>query len=203
MVWYLPIGVYEGIKMTSEITDSTVNLSADGEIPHAVLRVGAGAIPVAPEYDSVLHFLAAAAPNELAVQEWIAQQADSSDAARKFGELAEDGMIMSVGEYAITDPRFAKVVVQRAAPMTQVADDTAEPEDDQLLVNAGGGEYLVGEAMFTLVNSMDDSPVPVRSLFAKLRDVAPAGSQPHIDQAFEADLKSLVATGAVRVYHMD
>ncbi|MGH3089170.1 MAG: hypothetical protein ACRDSJ_17880, partial [Rubrobacteraceae bacterium] len=197
------IGVYEGIKMTSEITDSTVDLSGDGEIPHAVLRVGAGSIPVSPDYDAVLDFLASSAPNELALKTWISDQPEPDAVVETLRELSEDGMIMSVGEYPLADPRFAKVVVRPAAPITRVADETAAPGDDQILVNAGNGEFLASEPLVDLISAMDEAPVPVAELFSRFRDTVSADERPYADQVFEADLKSLVATGAVHVYHAE
>ncbi|MGH3999965.1 MAG: hypothetical protein ACRDTJ_21175 [Pseudonocardiaceae bacterium] len=199
MVWYLPIGVYEGIKMTSEITDSTVDLSGDGEIPHAVLRVGVGAIPVPTSYGRLLEYLATA-PEDVSLKSWIAEQSDSADLVKQMNDLNENGLVFPIGEYPPTDQMFDDVLIRQVARANRIPDDTAEPGDDLIAVDAGGGEFLVTEPLLDLTERLGSDPVSFKTVYNDLLSSLTDDDRQHAATLFETGLQSLVKTGALTVY---
>lgn len=199
MVWFVPIGIYEGVKTTAEITDSTVDLSDDApDAEHVALRIGTGTIPAPIEYDTLLEFLARRAPNDLYLSEWIGQQPNPDDVATQFDELVENGIIMTFGEYPLDHPRMAGRVAVKGDPVVRVGDEREEGRRS-IWVDAGRGELLADEPLVELIEQMTDVPVPVDDLYARFTRALVDEEKPRASQRFEASLESMVQTGAVSI----
>lgn len=198
MVWYLPIGVYDGIKPASQIVDSTVDLSSDRDALQAVLRLGSGSIPIPESYGPILEFLSMA-PTDILLAQWLVEQEDADAAKQSLTELAENGLIMSFGEHPITDPRVAERQVAKKSPITRVHDDTAEEGDELVLIEAAGGEVLVHGALLDLVGRSGPQPISVGNLYMRLEGTLSGKANAQPDQILEAGLQSLVQAGAVEV----
>lgn len=199
MVWFIPIGIYEGVKTTAEITDSTIDLSGDApDAEHVALRIGTGTIPAPIEYDALLSFLAAEAPNDLLLPEWVGQQEDPDGLATQFEQLVDNGIVMTFGEYPLDHPRMAGRVAVRANPVTR-GDTTFDDDNKSIWVSAGRSEVLATESFVEIVESMGNSPVPVEDLFARLLASLSGNDIKHASQIFESDLQALVQTGALNV----
>lgn len=199
MVWFVPVGIYEGVKTTAEITDPTVDLSEDpAEMTHVALRVGAGTIPLPVEYDELLAFLATSAPNDLYLPEWVGQTEDPEDTATKFEELAEHGIVMTFGEYPLDHPRMAGRVVLRGDEIARGTRSTAA-SSIAIRIDAGRGKVLVAEPLVTIAEALTDDPLPVEEMYARFVAALDGADREHASQLFEAGLQSLVQTGAVHV----
>lgn len=199
MVWFLPIGVFEGVKLTSEISDSISDLSEDGEVLHAVLRLGSGSAPVDSEYSDVLEFLSSA-PSHEALNQWAEEQEHPDVAATKFRELVEDGVVMSFGEFDIADQRMLGRLVRKVSTPERLEFSPASGQDPTLVCFRGrAGRAFANATLLDVVGSLEDDATELLPLFARFNDAFGADSA-RSEATFVSGLESLVQAGVVEIY---
>ncbi len=195
MVWFLPIGTYDGPSNPV----GTAQAVGEPSGPDVTLRTGTGTVTVPLEYGYVLDFLATA-PLDVRLHEWVSEQDDSQQASDDFDELIENGFVMTFGEFPLSDPRMAnRIVIKRADPAPVDSAPTGTEDDYLKLVDAGNGKVLANEWLVDLVTYMDDLPIDLQDLYRKFEQLVPEAEQRFADQLFESGLKSLVRTGAIGI----
>lgn len=200
MAWYLPIGVYEGIKMTSEITDPTVDLSADGEIRHAVLRLGSGAIPVPEEYAKALECLAGA-PGPVQIEEWVMSSSDPSEASAQIEKLMDLGLVMALDEQRLKDSALNDLRIDKRQRVTRWEEQPeAYARSGSVGIRTPEGSTSVDEATLAMLDALPDHPVALRDALRSLESLLPDDRKSFADPILQADLRGLVRLGAAVVY---
>lgn len=201
MAWFLPIGVFEGVKLTSEIQDSIADLSGDGEVTHAVLRLGSGSAPVDPEYSDLLEFLSTAPSQEL-LNQWAIEQEDPDQAATKFAELVEDGVVMSFGEFPVADDRMQGRLVKKIADIERVPfTPTAGHETSLVYFGGGSGRAFANAALLDVVDTMGrDATTSLQQLSARFNQAVGDEEAARSEAIFASGLQSLVQAGVVEIY---
>jgi hypothetical protein len=201
VVWYLPIGIYEGIKLTSEITDSTVDISGDGEIPHAVLRVGSGSIPLPASAGPVLEYLATA-PSEVDFASWIHGSESADSHAEMVDTLNENGMVMSFDAEPLSDEDLDSVLIVRqlgARKASTQPEPYGQPGRSVLFENEHGSD-TVSPACLTMVDALTDTPVPLREALGLIERALPEDKRQFADSTLQVGLQALVRAKAVSIF---
>lgn len=200
MAWYLPIGVYEGIKLTSEITDSTVDLSADGEIPHAVLRLGSGSIPVPAEYAKALECLAGA-PGPVQIEEWVMSASEPAEASAQIEKLMDLGLVMALDEQRLKDSALNDLRLDKRERVSRWEEQPeAYARSGSVGIRTREGSTSVDEATLAMLDALPDHPVAVKDALRSLESLLPEDRKSFADPILQADLRGLVRLRAAVVY---
>ncbi|WP_141780991.1 hypothetical protein [Nocardioides albertanoniae] len=201
MTWYLPIGVYEGVRSSSEIVDSTVDISSETASDHAVLRIGSGSLPLPTGYAALLEILSTA-PAELALAEWVESSGNVDAVRTQLNELNENGLVMQFGNRPLTDDELADIQIRKVA---ETVPSKSQPEPfsasgGPALFEAGDSQGVAYGATLMAVSSMGSSPSSLAEILRAVTEAVPEEKKAFAEQILQGDLQHLVRHHRVELF---